>query len=173
MIAQPIKSSYLLFPPLEGHSHPGKNLVRLVPQQTPVPRLVGLNQSRGNFTCPRTLGNVSNSAVTSRGWGHGCNPHQVGGGQKMLLNIFRGTGRPPTESPPASKPIESRVRSPVLDTQQGPNKHWQNKEVNEGVNEQKNLEAQVSYECPCSSQGYQWAFLRGLIVPLIFPLIYI
>ena len=34
---------------------------------------------------------------------------------------FQGTGWPPTESPPASKPKESGVRSPVLDTQQGPN----------------------------------------------------
>ena len=31
-ITQPIKSSYLLFPLLEGHSHAGTNLVRLVPQ---------------------------------------------------------------------------------------------------------------------------------------------
>lgn len=78
----------------------------------------------------------------------------------------------PPQSPPAPKPTESRVRSPVLDTQQGPNKHWQDKEVNEGVNEQKNLEVQVSCECLCSSQGYRWSFLRGLIVPLIFHLTY-
>ena len=172
-IAQPIKSSYLLLPPLEGHSHPGTNLVHLVPQQTPVPRL-GSQPPVGWAISPTpehlAMSRIQLSQVGV--WAVVATPVKWREARRCCSTSSRAQDGPP-ESPPASKPIESRVRSPVLDTQQGPNKHLQNKEVNEGVNEQKNLEAQVSSACPCSSQGYQWSFLRGLIVPLIFPLLYI